>query len=147
MCMIRRTPHVNPLQRLSLFEASDETELRIVNRLLTEVRVDAGRALIREGAVGSECFIIGDGRVLVTRHSTEDSDRDEIVAVVGPGEVLGEMSLLHRTPRSATVTTLEPTTIYVANRREFFSLLEAAPSVAQKIADAAAIRLTANAAA
>ncbi len=142
--MIRRRHVLTPLAALPLFADSDAADLRAASRLLTEIRLDAGQVLIREGEAGSECFIIGEGAVDVTR--TDGGER-RVLAVVGAGGVLGEMSMLHHTPRTATVTTLEPTTVYVANRREFFSLLDAVPSVAQKIIDGAELRAGANAAA
>jgi CRP-like cAMP-binding protein len=66
------------------------------------------------------------------------------LAVLGPGDFFGEMSLLGRVPRSATVRAITPLTVYVSNPREFFSLLEIAPSVADRITLAAANRLDAN---
>jgi CRP-like cAMP-binding protein len=57
---------------------------------------------------------------------------------------MGEMSLLAHSLRSATVTAVTPLTFYVCNRAEFSSLLEAAPSVAQKITAAATERAAAN---
>lgn len=118
--------------------------MELASRLLTQVRVGAGKVLIEEGEFGAEFFILGDGQVSVTRH---DGDTTKPLAVVGSGDVLGEMSLLHRVPRNATATTLVPTTVYVATRREFFSLLDAVPSVGDRIIGAADLRALANAAA
>lgn len=52
--------------------------------------------LIRQGSPGNEFLIVADGLVNVTR---DDGDDVEVLAVVTPGEVLGEISLLHRSGR------------------------------------------------
>jgi CRP-like cAMP-binding protein len=127
-----------------MFAGSGKAELNAASALLTPVTVGAGRVLMRQGSVGDEFLIVADGLVHVTR----DDDRSQsVVAVVTRGDVLGEMSLLHGARRSATATTLGPTTVYAATPREFFALMEAVPSAAQHIVEAANVRLRANMAA
>lgn len=133
-----------PLAEAELFANSSRTEIQRAAALLTPVMLGAGEVLIRQGSPGSEFLIVADGLVNVTR---DDGDDVEVLAVVTPGEVLGEISLLHRVPRSATATTLVPTTVYAATGREFFALLEAAPSAAERIVRAATDRMRANMAA
>lgn len=133
-----------PLAELPLFAESGRSELHRVSALLTPVSVGAGEVLLRQGSVGDEFLIVADGCVKVTR---ADHETSEVLAVVTAGDVLGEMSLLYRIPRSATATTLAPTTVYAATPREFFALMEAAPSAAERIVEAASLRLRANIAA
>lgn len=142
--MSRRFRSGFPLAELALFADSGKAELHRASGLLTPVTLGAGKVLMRQGSVGNEFLIIADGLVDVTR----EDDRDEaVLAVVTTGDVLGEMSLLHRLPRSATATTRVPTTVYAATPREFFALMEAVPSAAEHIVEAATARRLANQAA
>jgi CRP-like cAMP-binding protein len=138
--MLHRSRPGFPLSELALFFDITRAEAVRASTLLTPVRVGAGQELMREGSAGREFLVVADGLVEVTRE-------DELLAVVSAGGVLGEMALLYRVPRSATATTIVPTTVYAATPREFFTLLEVVPSAAHRIVDGAAARLRANRAA
>jgi CRP-like cAMP-binding protein len=131
------------LKELALFSECSRRELRALSRLLTSVEVAPGEVLLREGNHGQQFVVIADGAVAVSRIVDGETVR---VAVLGAGDFVGEMSLLHRQPRTATVTTLTRCTVFASNTREFFALLDAAPSVARRVAAAAARREEANAA-
>jgi protein lysine acetyltransferase len=132
------------LAELPLFKDGARSELQRARRMLTLVTVGSGEVLIRQGTIGREVLIVADGLVSVTR---TDDDECRVLGVVTAGDVLGEMSLLYQAPRSATVTTLASTTVYVATPREFFSLMYAVPSAAERIVDGASQRRLANIAA
>jgi len=132
------------LAELQLFADIPSSQLRRASSLLTPVSVGAGEVLLTQGKVAREFLIVADGLVSVSR---ADDDGAEELTVVNPGEVLGEMSLLHGGPRSATVTTLVPTSLFVATPQEFFALLKAVPSAAEQIVRTANERLRANMAA
>jgi CRP-like cAMP-binding protein len=138
--MLHRSRSGFPLSELAMFFDITRREAARASTLLTPVKVAAGQQLMQEGSTGREFLVVADGLVEVTRE-------DELLAVVTAGEVLGEMSLLYRVPRSATATTIVPTTVYAATPREFFTLLEVVPSAAQRIVDGAAARLRSNKAA
>jgi CRP-like cAMP-binding protein len=101
---------------------------------MTCVKVPAGRALTTEGQPGREFMIIADGQAAVRRGSRR-------VATLGPGDFLGEMSLITGTPRSATVTAETDMVLEILNRREFSSLLDENPTVARKVMVGAVKRL------
>jgi CRP/FNR family transcriptional regulator, cyclic AMP receptor protein len=96
-------------------------------------RLPAGRDFIRQGEIGQECFIITEGEVSVQKAGHE-------VAVLGPGSVVGEMALIGNRPRSATVTTLTPTTCEVLTGDELNRVLDIGP-VARRLAETLAARL------
>lgn len=100
-------------------------ELQTLDRLATAISVPAGEEIMRRDGVGRECFIVIDGEFKV--------ERDELTVLVGAGAVLGEMALLTLKPRSATVTATTDSNVYVLNRAEFLSLLDACPSIAQHV--------------
>ena len=109
-----------------LFDTCTAAERAQIDSLTTPLRVAAGRTLCREGEVGREFFIIDEGEAAVTIGGVE-------VAVLGPDDFFGELSLLDIAPRNATVTSLTPMRLLVLNRAEFASLLDASPMIARRI--------------
>ena len=122
------------LRGVPLFAAMKQRDLEAVERLADTVDLPAGQTLMRQGATGNEMFVIASGSVSVDRNGNE-------VATLGPGEVVGEMALLSEGPRLATVTTLEPTTVFVLGHREFHTLLEDSSELRQCIFDSLAKRI------
>jgi CRP-like cAMP-binding protein len=84
-----------------------------------------GDVLCEEGHRGREAFIIVEGSAVVSRG-------EEIVATVGPGDLVGELALLGDGLRTASVTAIEPVRAYVMSSQEFNSVL-ALPGVAEAI--------------
>jgi CRP/FNR family transcriptional regulator, cyclic AMP receptor protein len=89
------------LKSIPLFEDVPEEELGQIATFAQEVTVDQGRELVREGDFSYEFMAIEDGQAEVTR----DGDH---VAELGPGDFFGEMGLLEKTLRNATVTAKTP---------------------------------------
>ena len=128
---------IDPLGTLELFAGSTPDEIARARQLLTLLTVAPGTVLIQEGGYGMEFLIIASGEAAV-------SIGDQVVATLGRGDFAGEMSLLERGRRSATVTAVTPLTFYVANVAEFTSLLEAVPAVGERIAQTADERRETN---
>lgn len=125
--MSAHDPKAARLAALPLFAGCAAKELDQLAPHLDEVRLAPGTVMIREGAVDPQAFLLLSG-------SAEVSVDGVVVARVGPGEMVGEMSLLEgRTPRSATVTTIGPVEAFVMTPRGLHSVLEQAPSVAARI--------------
>jgi CRP-like cAMP-binding protein len=101
---------------------------------LDEVRVPKGKVLVEEGRVGREFFLIVEGTAAVTRHGRK-------VATLQPSSYFGELSLLDRQPRSASVTCTTDMVLLVLAPREFNCLFETAPAIARKMLAAMATRL------
>jgi CRP-like cAMP-binding protein len=116
-----------------LFDGLTNAELARVHRFFTIIDLDAGRVLTTEGTTGRQAFIVLSGVAEVTIAGRR-------VATVGPGEVVGEMALLDRQPRTATVTAVEAMRVLVADPRSFHSLL-ADPRIARKVLDVEVHRL------
>jgi CRP-like cAMP-binding protein len=85
------------LKSIWLFSNCNGAELRQLRSSLDEVRVPRGKVLVEEGKVGREFFLIVEGSAAVTRHGRK-------VATLQPSSYFGELSLLDRQPRSASVT-------------------------------------------
>jgi len=139
--MGRRSTRSSELAALPLFAACSPGELEAAGSLLTQLDIPAGVRLIGEGLLGHEFFVILDGEAAVTAGLPEDQ---RVLAVLSHGDFAGEMSLLARAPRSATVTALTPLRIYVASAAEFAGLMELLPTVRSRIVAAAAARQAEN---
>ena len=94
----------------------------------------AGKVLVEEGRIGQEFFIIVDGTAKVTRNGQK-------VATLGPGSHFGELALLDRRPRSASVISESDLDVLVMSQRQFNGLLESVPTIARKMLSALATRL------
>jgi len=139
--MARKTPERDPLLQLDLFADCTPGEARHIRSLLTLLSVDAGTELISNGSYGFEFLVIAAGEAEV---SVETPTGPIVVATLKAGDFAGEMSLLGRGRRSATVTAVTPLSVYVANSAEFATMLNAAPSVDAKVRAAASARRQAN---
>jgi CRP/FNR family cyclic AMP-dependent transcriptional regulator len=132
----RHDPKLERLAEIPLFRGSTTSQLRAVAKLTTEIEAPRGTVLCREGEVGRQCFVIRQGRARVTIGGDE-------VATIGPGDVLGELSLLDGQPRVATVTAVSEMHLVVLSRTEFHELLAESPAVSRRIIEALGARLRA----
>jgi len=130
------------LRELALFSGASRSELAVIGRQLTRLNIAAGTVLVREGSRGDEFMIVLEGEA-------EVSQGGRAIATIGPGDLVGEMALLHedrRGRRNATVTALSDMVIYAGSPSEFRQILDAAPSVAEKIRQTVEGRALRNAA-
>jgi CRP-like cAMP-binding protein len=125
---MRANPKVRELQRL--FEDASEHELRAIASRADEIDVPAGFRLTQEGDRGREVVLVASGAATVTR------DGEEIATVAG-GDIVGELALVSYAPRSATVTTTEPSRLFVLGERDFRELVETVPAFSWRVFAAA----------
>ncbi len=130
------------LSRLPLFaDVSPETLSHLEHRIRR--REFAPRAVIvREGGSDDSAFLVLAGRVAVRRKDPE-SGIDFLLAELGEGELFGEMALLTRKPRSASVTAVEATTCGIIEQSDFDQLLAEHPAAVRAMMAALADRLDA----
>jgi len=122
-----------------LFSGLSKKERKAIARLITPVAVAQGTVLTREGDPGREAMLITSGTARVERDGQN-------VAILGPGELFGELALLTGERRMAMVTAETDMVVAALSRQEFASLLDASPKIAQKILVDAVRRLRQNAA-
>jgi CRP/FNR family cyclic AMP-dependent transcriptional regulator len=122
------------LAAVPLFAGLSKKHLRRISRLMTRLDRPAGQVLTTEGELGSEFFVVLEGEVEVRQGN-------RVIATRRPGEYVGEISLLDRRPRTATVVATTSVSIEVLNRREFLSLLAEAPELSEQILATMAQRL------
>ncbi|MFO0759175.1 MAG: Crp/Fnr family transcriptional regulator [Byssovorax sp.] len=97
-----------------------------------------GDVLFREGESGEVMFVIQNGAVRITKAVAGD---DKVLAVLGPGEFLGEMAILNGKPRTATATVVEPTRCLLIEARTLESMVARNAEIALRLIKKLAKRL------
>jgi CRP-like cAMP-binding protein len=138
--MLRRNAKVELIKRAPLFERCSKRELEAVAALADEIDFPPGKTLTMEGAPGREFFVLIEGSAVVTRKGRK-------INTMSPGDFFGEIALVTGEPRTATVTATaaSPVRALVLTDRGFKDLLRRTPSMQQKVLEALADRLPAEA--
>ena len=134
---LRKDAKVEALKAVPLFSRCSRKELSEIASIADEIDLREGKQLTEEGARGREFFVLLEGTADVKRKRRK-------VGALGPGDFLGEIALVTRAPRTATVTTSSPTRALVVTEQNFRRLLESSPSVQIKVLEALAERLAAT---
>ena len=114
------------LHSVPLFSRFDHKHLQRLGMLTEEVDVPPGKVLIRQGELGDDLMVLVKGLVVVERDG-------EKINKLGTGEFFGEIALIERGPRTATVTAETPCRLLVLNHRSFHALMEEFPEVAASV--------------
>lgn len=125
------------LKQVPLFADLDKNELDHVSQAATDLELEPGNVLMREGSMANEMVIVVEGTLDVTRSG-------EHIAEIGPGGFAGEMALLTHSHRHATVTTKTACSVLHIDGRAFSALLEDVPEIAVKMLPIVASRVTDN---
>src|SRR5688572_18957323 len=132
--MARREDVLSYLTKVPLFSACSKKDLTMISKHSEHLTVPAGTEMTTEGQVGYEFYVIVDGKATVTRSGRQ-------VAILGPGDSFGELSLLDRAPRNATVTADSDVEVVILGQREFSALLDIIPTLAHKVLTGLARRI------
>lgn len=127
------------LRELPLFHGVGSEALRTANELVRRTTVPAGRVLVGAGSRSEAIYFILAGSVRV--QGLGDNGSEVTLALLGPGDVVGQMSLVPRSGRSAWVIARQETTLLWMERRGFLRLLEASPQLARNLVDDLTARL------
>lgn len=115
------------LRRLPLFAGLNGEELDRLVQTAEPVSIAAGTVLMEEGSPGDSLYVALEGEFEITKRS---GNQDVVIALRGPGEVLGEMSLLSQSPRSASVRAVKPARLLKISQAAFERLITWHPSAA-----------------
>ena len=130
---------IEVLKTVPIFNDLSESDLKsVVNKMVSQ-SYKKGHVILEEDSTGDHCYFLTRGRVKITRVSSDE--REVILALLGPGDFFGEMSLLSGEARSANVVTLEKTKALTLNTVDFLGTLELYPKVAINLLRELAIRL------
>ena len=125
---------IDLIRKVPLFARCSRAELKEIALLADEIDLHEGKEMTREGAPGREFFVLLDGTADVKKKSRR-------VNTLGPGDFFGEIALVSREPRTATVIATSPVRALVITDRSFRRLLDDAPKVQTKVMEAMAQRL------
>ena len=130
---------IDYLEQVSLLDPlSPDLVRRIAEENIDRVYA-AGEQVIRQGATGDSLFVIMRGSVEVT---AREGDHPMVkLAVLGPGDYFGEMSLMTGASRTATITTLEETQLLEVGKESFRAILAAHPALVEKFGRLLQVRL------
>jgi CRP/FNR family transcriptional regulator, cyclic AMP receptor protein len=104
-----------------------------------KVRLDAGQTLFLVGDPGDGCYWVDEGLLKV--HVISPSGRDRILAVLGAGTIVGELSMFDGAPRSASVSAIRVSKLSFVSRATFNEALHAHPEIYRELAIILARRL------
>ena len=125
------------IKNVPLFAHCSRKELAEIAALADEMDFPAGKEIIREGERGREFFILLDGGADVIRSGRR-------IAHLAKGDFVGEIAVIARIPRTATVKTTEPTRALVVTDQALRALLRRLPDMQLKVLQAVAERLVAS---
>ncbi|NCT91296.1 Crp/Fnr family transcriptional regulator [Cellulomonas sp. APG4] len=122
-----------------LFASIDETAAHALFATMTPVTLARGQAIFSEGEPGDRLYVIGSGKMKLGRRSNDG--RENLLAVLGPAEMFGELSLFDPGPRTATASAVSDAVLYELGHDELIAWLEEHPAVAKHLLEALARRL------
>lgn len=125
------TTPIELLRHVTLFEHLTEEQLADLAAQSRELHYRKHAILMTEGDVGESMYVIKSGSVKV--FVSDEEGRELVLYQQGTGAVIGDIALLDDEPRSASVSTLEPTTVLMIGKQAFLDCLRASPEMAINI--------------
>jgi CRP/FNR family transcriptional regulator, cyclic AMP receptor protein len=129
-----KTSKVELIKKVPLFSKLSGAALREVAGVADEVDLPVGKTMTREGERGREFFVLLEGTADVRQKGAR-------IRTLGEGDFLGEIALVTKLPRTATVTTTSAVRALVITDRDFASLLKRSPQIGVGILEALGERL------
>jgi CRP-like cAMP-binding protein len=127
------------LGALPLFALLPPDEVRTLARTARPLTLGPTERLVVQDQAGGSLFVVAEGEVEVVLR--RDGGEDVIVDTMGKGAVVGEMSLLTKQPRSATVRAVEGAVVYEIGDRQYGPCLRRHPEIVADLASLMADRL------
>ncbi len=125
---------IDLIKRVPLFASASKAELEEIASIADEIDLPEGKIVIKEGDPGREFIVLIEGTADVERGGRK-------LATLGPGDFAGEIALIAKLPRTATITTTSPVRALVITDRAFRQLLEHSPQIQIGVLNALAERL------
>jgi CRP/FNR family transcriptional regulator len=127
------------VRRAPLFAALNSADADALLNQMNPVRMERGDVLFHEGESGDTLYVIREGKIKLGRSSSDG--RENLVAILGPGEMFGELSLFDPGPRTMTATAVAETQLMGLGNDSLTGLLTGRPEVAKALLAALAQRL------
>jgi len=116
------------LKAVPFFTSLNDRELDVVRAVAAEKTYPKNAVVLTEGEMGDSLYMIRSGKVKVFIGDQEG--REMILKILGPGDFFGEMSMIDKQPRSASITTLETSVFLVLSHAAFEKCIEQVPRIA-----------------
>lgn len=127
------------LRSATLFRELDDEAAAALRSSMVEVRLGRGETLFREGDVGDRVFVVTSGKIKLGRQAADG--RENLLALLGPGQMFGELSLFDPGPRSATASAVTETGLLALSHKDLLPWLTGRPEVARGLLNQLAARL------
>ena len=127
------------LRRAPLFDGLDDEGARALRRQMAEVKLSRGEHLFLEGDDGDALYVVIEGKMKLTRAAADG--RENLLSVIGPSEMFGELSLFDPSPRTASATAITDATLAGLAHDDLRTWLASRPEVAMHMLRALAQRL------
>lgn len=127
------------LRSAPLFAALDDEAARALRQSMIEHHLSRGDVLFAEGDPGDHLYVIAEGKIKLGQ--TAADGRETLIAVLGAGDLLGELSLFDPGPRTATAVALVETTVLALGHDDLKPWLTGRPDLAIELLAALAVRL------
>ena len=140
----RTTWHTDPVdldvvRRAPLFKALDDEAASALQSEMSRSHMERGDVLFHEGDRGDTLYVIAEGKIKLGR--TSPDGRENLVAILGPGEMFGELSLFDPGPRTMTATAVAETQLLGLGNESLTAILTGRPEVSKTLLAALAQRL------
>ena len=127
------------MRKAPLFAALDDDAAGALMESMTTSHLERGDILFREGDQGDRLYVIGEGKIKLGRTSVDG--RENLLAILGPGEMFGELALFDPGSRTATATAVAETHLIALGHEDLSLFLLGRPAVAATLLAALARRL------
>ncbi len=127
------------LRAAPLFAGLDDAAWRALAGRVSSQRVPRGEDVFREGDPGDALHVVVEGKIKICR--TASDGRENVVAILGPGDLLGELSIFDAQPRGATATAVVDSALATLGEADFTRWLREHPQVSFDLLRALAVRL------
>ena len=124
---------------IPLFERMSPEEREELRGMMSQTTLRRGEVLFNEGDSGDRLYILLTGKVKLG-HTSVDG-RENLLAVLGPGEVVGELTLFDPGPRSTTATAVATTELLALEHNQLMGFIDSHPTLAKDMLRALAVRL------
>ena len=141
-CILCGMPNKNEeevVRRAALFTALDDASAATLRASMTAVKVAKGKILFKEGDIGDRLFVVVEGKLKLGTSS--DDGRENLLSILGPGDMFGELSLFDPGPRTATATAVVDSRLLALANDQVISWVTAHPQVSLQLLGRLAQRL------
>jgi CRP/FNR family cyclic AMP-dependent transcriptional regulator len=128
---LEHATEVSAIARVSVFSKLSQADIEELTKIVTANKYAPDKAVFFQGDPSDSLYILVKGSVKVVKAS--EDGHEKILDILGPGEIFGEFAMLDGHPRSATVTTCEPTELASISRSDFRAFVSTRPEILWKV--------------